>query len=156
MRFDFSYNKEKTLQGLRYHFFSRNEIRVMILLVNAFAIIAAILFYTKKIRPEPFFMGSCIWIVMMISIWFILPYSIYKKSSTFKDSFTIFISESEIRLDNDRGYVEWQWSAFTRYFESPHFFHLYFDEKSFFLIPKETMTEEMKHDFRGVLKSKLG
>ena len=156
MRFDFKYNKEKTIHALRYHFFSRNDIRIMILLVNAFAIIAAILFYTKKIRPEPFFMGSCIWIVMMISIWFVLPYSIYRKSSTFKDSFSIFISESEIRLDNEMGYVVWQWNTFIRYFESPHFFHLYFDEKSFFLIPKETMTEEMKHDFRGVLKSKLG
>jgi len=156
MQFSFSYNKNKTIQGLRYHFFSKKEIKVMLIVVNVFAIIAAILYYNQKIRPEPVMLGSCIWVCMMVSIWFVLPYTIYRKSSTFKESYNIFINESGIRLDNESGYVVWPWDGFSKYFESPHFIHLYFDEKSFFLVPKENITEEMLHDFRELLKARIG
>lgn len=128
----------------------------MLIVVNVFAIIAAILYYNQKIRPEPVMLGSCIWVCMMISIWFVLPYTIYRKSSTFKESYNIFINESGIRLDNENGYVVWPWDGFSKYFESPHFIHLYFDEKSFFLVPKENITEEMLHDFRELLKARIG
>ena len=66
----------------------------MMILVNVFAIGSAVLFYTKKIRPEPFLLGSFIWIFMMLAVWYILPYSIYSKSSTFKETFT---SESQTK-----------------------------------------------------------
>ena len=128
----------------------------MLVVINVFAIIAAILYYNQKIRPEPLMLGSCIWVCMMISIWFVLPYTIYRKSSTFKESYGIFINESGIRLDNERGYVNWSWDLFTKYFESPHFIHLYFDEKSFFLVPKEGIDEEMLHNLRAILKEKIG
>ena len=128
----------------------------MLVVINVFAIIAAILYYNQKIRPEPLMLGSCIWVCMMISIWFVLPYTIYRKSSTFKESYGIFINESGIRLDNERGYVNWSWDIFTKYFESPHFIHLYFDEKSFFLVPKEGIDEEMLHNLRAILKEKIG
>ncbi|MFP5040393.1 YcxB family protein [Parasediminibacterium sp. JCM 36343] len=156
IQFSFSYDKNKTIQALRYHFFSRKEIKVMIVVVNVFAIVAAVLFYSKMIRPEPFLLGSFIWVTLMLSIWYILPYSIYRKSSTFKEKFNITIGSIDVKIDNEQGRIAWPWAAFTKYFESPHFFHLYFDEKSFFLIPKDSMTEEMKHDFRGVLKEMIG
>jgi len=156
MHLQFSYDKNKTIQGLRYHFFSRKEIKILIILVNVFAIIAAILYYTHHIRPEPLLLGSFIWIMMMLSIWFILPFSIYKKTTTFKESFDMYISETDIRLDAKGGYVRWNWDKFSSYFESPNFFHLYFDEKTFFLIPKDTMTDEIKYDLREVLSSKIG
>ncbi len=155
MKFNISYDKNKTIQGLRYHFFSKREIKALLIIVNVFAIIAAILFYSGKIRPEPFVLFSFIWIIMMISIWFILPYSIYRKSTTFKESFSLFLNESGIRLDNERGYVNWPWETFTKYFESPNFFHLYFDEKSFFLVPKDNMDEETMNNLREVLQSKI-
>ncbi len=128
----------------------------MMVLVNVFAITAAILFYTKKIRPEPFLLGSAIWIFMMAAIWYILPYSIYKKAATFQDSFIIQFSETGVHLENSRGYTNWNWRQFTRFLESPHFIHLYFDAKSFFLVPKENMTEEMKHELRGMLNRNIG
>lgn len=155
MEFSFSYDKSKTLQALRYHFISRKEIKVMMILVNVFAVISAILFYTKKIRPEPFLLGSAIWVFMMLAIWYILPYSIYKKAATFQDNFIIQFSTSNIRLENSRGYTNWTWNQFSRFFESPHFFHLYFDEKSFFLVPKENMTEDMRHELRGLLNNNI-
>jgi len=156
MQHSFTYEKKKVIQGLRYHFIQRNEVRVLIVLVNVFAIFSAVLFYTKKIRPEPFLLGSIIWLVLMASFWFILPNSIYKKAATFKDSFIIHFLSEEVRLENQRGYVQWQWNKFSKFFESPHFFHLYFDSKSFFLVPKEGMGEEFKHELRGLLNSKIG
>ena len=156
MHFNISYDKNKTIQGLRYHFFSKKEIKALLIIVNVFAIIAAILLYLEKIRPEPFVLFSFIWIIMMISLWFVLPYSIYRKSTTFKESFSLFVNESGLRLDNDRGHVHWAWNSFTKYFESPNFFHLYFDEISFFLVPKDNMDDETIKDLREVLKSKIG
>ena len=155
MQFNINYDKNKTIQGLRYHFFAKKEIKALLIIVNVFAIIAAILFYSGKIRPEPFVLFSFIWIIMMISIWFVLPYTIYKKSTTFKESFSLFVNESGLRLDNNHGYVNWAWNNFTNQFESPNFFHLYFDEKSFFLVPKDNMDEETMSNLREVLKSKI-
>jgi hypothetical protein len=156
MQFNFTYDKAKTIQALRYHFISRKEIKVMMILVNVFAVAAAILFYTKKIRPEPFLLGSAIWVFMMAAIWYILPYNIYKKASTFQDRFTITFGTSNIHLENNKGYTEWQWNQFSTYLESPHFFHLYFTPKSFFLVPKDNMTDDMRHELRGLLKQKIG
>lgn len=101
-------------------------------------------------------LGSFIWIMLMTSFWYFLPNNIYRKAATFKDSFIMDFNETAIRLENERGYVDWEWNKFSRYFESPHFFHLYFDSKSFFLVPKENMGNEFRHDLRGLLRKKIG
>ena len=126
MQHSFSYEKKKVIQALRYHFVQRNEVRILIVLVNVFAIVSAILFYTKKIRPEPFLLGSFIWIMLMATFWYFLPNNIYKKAATFQDSFIIDFSEAEITLENERGAITWPWNKFSHFFESPNFFHLYF------------------------------
>ena len=156
MQINFTYKKKKVIQALRYHFISRSEIRIMMILVNVFAITSAVLFYTKKIRPEPFFLGTCIWIFMMIGVWYILPYTIYKKTSTFKDRFGIMFDEGAVRIDNDKGYASWKWQQFNKFFESPHFFHLYFNVRSFFLVPKDNMNDTFQHELRGLLNKKIG
>ena len=156
MQLTFTYNKKKTLQALRYHFISRLEIKLMMILVNVFAIVAAGLFYTHKIRPEPFLLGTTIWLIMMLGVWFVLPYSIYNKATTFKERFTIFFSEREVKLNSNKGYVQWPWNTFSKFFETPHFFHLYFDNKSFFLVPKEEMTDDFRHELRTLLIDKIG
>ncbi len=155
MQLSFSYDKKKVIQGLRYHFITRPEIRILVILVNVFAILAAILFYLKKIRPEPFLLGSCVWLFMMAAFWYILPVTIYKKSATFRDHFTILFKDDFVRLENERGHVDWAWNKFTNYFESPNFFHLYFSPKSFFLLPKENMNGDFAHELRGVLGKKI-
>jgi hypothetical protein len=127
-----------------------------VILINVFAIVSAALFYSKKIRPEPFLLGSVLWLVMMVTFWYIMPHSIYKKAATFKDSFTILFTDMQVSLSNDRGTVNWDWQKFSKFFESPHFFHLYFDAKSFFIVPKEGMPEDMRHELRGLLNKKIG
>jgi hypothetical protein len=127
-----------------------------LILINVFAVVSAALFYSKKIRPEPFLLGSLLWLVMMVTFWYIMPHSIYKKAATFKDHFTILFTDMQVSLSNDRGTVNWDWQKFSKFFESPHFFHLYFDTKSFFIIPKDGMTEDMRHELRGLLNKKIG
>lgn len=155
MQLSFTYNKERVIQALRYHFVQKPEIRVILVLVNVFAIFAAILFYTKKIRPEPFLLGSLVWMFLMAAFWYFLPNSIYKKASTFQDSFIIYFKNEGVILENERGEVVWEWNKFSKFFESPHFFHLYFDAKSFFLVPKENMGDAFRHELRGLLNEKI-
>lgn len=116
MQFSFSYEKRKVIQALRYHFVQRPEIRILMILVNVFAILSAVLFYLKKIRPEPFLLGSVIWLALMATFWYILPNSIYKKSSTFRDSFIINFQPDYIRLETEKGYVNWNWNQFSHFF----------------------------------------
>lgn len=156
MEYSFSYNKKQVIQGLRYHFISRTEVRLLVIVVNVFAIIAAVLYAMKKIRPEPFLLGSFLWVMIMLTFWQILPLLIYRREATFKESFTIYFGQNDVRLESSRGYVDWHYTQFSSFFESPNFFHLYFNPRSFFLIPKEGMTEEFKHDLRGVLNRKIG
>ncbi len=156
MQFSFSYDKKKVIQGLRYHFISRREIKLMMILVNVFALLSAILYYSNKIRPEAFLLGSFVWLLMMLGVWYILPYSIYKKTAVFKDQFIIYFTNATVRLENEKGSAVWEWSKFSSFFESPHFFHLYFDAKTFFLVPKENMGEDFMHDLRELLNDKVG
>jgi hypothetical protein len=155
MQLSFDYNKPKVIQALRYHFVQSPEIRAMLVIVNVFAIVSAILFYTRKIRPEPFFLGSIVWMGLMASFWYFLPNNIYNKSNTFKDQFIIHFNDAAVVLENERGEMIWHWNKFSKYFESPHFFHLYFDAKSFFIVPKDNMNEEFKHELRGLLNLKI-
>ena len=92
MQFPFIYDKKKVIQALRIHFTAQKEIKILLIVVNVFAIISAILFYTHKIQPQPFLLGSLIWLLLLIGVWYILPYSIYKKSTTFKDEFIAYIN----------------------------------------------------------------
>jgi hypothetical protein len=155
MQLQFSYNKAQVIQALRLHFISKPDIKVMMIFVNLFAIISGIFFYTKRIRPEPFFIGTVIWILMLVSVWYILPYVIYSKSTTFKDEFNAFINDEELSLHTHKGYVVWKWDTFNKWMESRNFFYLYFDNKTFFLIPKDAMDKNIEAEIRKILRSKI-
>lgn len=155
MQLKFTYDKRKVLQALRYHFIFQPEIRIVLILVIVFDIASAILYIIGKIHPEPFLLGSLIWLLFIASFWFILPNAIYKKSATFKDSFTVDIENNAVTLSTARGAVQWEWKRFTKFFETPNFFHFYFSAKSFFLLPKDNMSDEFRHNLRTMLKEKV-
>jgi hypothetical protein len=156
MQFGFSYDKNKVIQALRYHFISRKEIKILIVLVNVFAVLSAVLFFFRKVSPLAFLVSSFLWVALMIAFWFILPHVIYRQTQAFKDSFILSIHEPVLRLENERGYTEWEWKSFESYFETPGFFHLYFNTKTFFLIPKEGMSDEFLQELRDSLRTKVG
>lgn len=151
----FTYNKAKVIQALRYHFITRREIKTMIILVNVFAILSAGLFFFKRISPLAFLVSSILWFTLMIAFWFILPYSIYKKAATFKDGFKVSLQDQHLFLENERGSKSWPWTAFSSIIESPHFFHLYFDSRSFFLIPKAAFEGDMMQEARNFFARKI-
>ena len=156
MTIQFSYDKKQVLQALRYHFLSRPEIRTMIIIVNVFALISAALFYFQKITPLAFLVGSTVWFILMITFWFLLPGTVYKKASTFKDHFTMIFEDHQFSVGNERGSRSWPWQALTKFIETPHFFHLYFDTRSFFLVPKNSFgTSDDIYQMRQLLKQKI-
>jgi signal transduction histidine kinase len=157
MRIEFTYNKKQVLQALRYHFLSRLEIRLMIILVNVFALASAILFYFRKILPFAFLAGSLLWFLLMISFWFLLPGMVYRRATTFKDHFIMTFEEESFSVGNERGSRSWDWKSVKNFLETPHFFHLYFDSRSFFLVPKNGFANaDEVYEMRQLLKSKLG
>src|ERR1700737_1075218 len=103
MTVQFGYNKKQVLDGLRSHFFSRPEIRSMIIVINIFTILSAILFYFKKIQALPFLIFSLLWFLLWISVRRLLPLSIYKKSNTFRDTFTVSLEERGVVLETRKG-----------------------------------------------------
>ena len=151
----FEYEKNKVLQALRYHFISRNEIKILIIVVNVFAIISAMLFFFKKISPLAFLISSLLWFSLMITFWFLLPILIYKKSKTFQDRFKAILGNHSFTIENERGAKSWDWQEFSTIMESPHFFHLYFDPRSFLIIPKDAFIETGIDEAGKILRTKI-
>jgi hypothetical protein len=137
MTISFGYDKKEVLQALRYHFITRPEIKILLILVNVFTVISAVLVYLHKIQPISFLIFSILWFALIIVVWRILPSTIYKKSYTFQDNFSMNINEQEVVLGTSRGNQAWHWNDFSSFVESPYFFHLYFNSRSFFLVPKD-------------------
>ena len=156
MTISFSYDKKQVIQALRYHFLSRPEIRILLILVFVFAIGSAILLYFRIIQPVSFLMFSVLWFMLMLVIWRILPQSIYKRSRTFQDHFSMDIDDQHVILRTDRGQKSWPWDVFSKFVESPYFFHLYFDARSFFLVPTNAFRDiEEKQEARHLIRSKI-
>jgi hypothetical protein len=156
MTIRFVYDKRQVLQALRYHFISRPEIRIMIILVNVFALVSLLLYAFQKITPVAFLTSSVLWIILMISFWFILPGIVYRRNETFLHEFSMHFEEEGFSLQHERGSRSWPWPALSSFLESPHFFHLYFDQRSFFLVPKSGFgnTNEIAA-LRTLLKEKI-
>ncbi len=156
MTIHFGYDKKQVIQALRYHFLTRPEIKALFIFVNLFAILSAILFFLKKIQPISFLLFSMLWFLLMLVIWKLLPSGIYKRSHTFQDNFSMSIDESEVVLMTERGSKAWQWNDFSSFVESPHFFHLYFDTRSFFLVPKDAFTDlSALQEARSILRNNI-
>ncbi|MER3497391.1 MAG: hypothetical protein C4308_01510 [Chitinophagaceae bacterium] len=156
MTVNISYDKRKVIQALRYHFISRPEMRFMLVLVNVFAITCLLLFYFKKITPFAVLFGSFTWFFLMISFWFVMPGMVYRRAATFKDHFTMHFEENGFSLGNERANRSWPWGALSKFMESPNFFHLYFDSRSFFLVPKDCFSNSDEvFEMRKLLKEKV-
>lgn len=157
MTISFRYDRKKVIQALRYHFISKKEIRILIILVNVFALFAAAMFFWKKIAPVAFLLSSFLWFSLMIALWFILPFTVYSRAKTFRDSFSLTFLDTYMHLENPNGSKNWNYNSFKYYIETPEFFHLYIDDRSFFLIPKDAFTDtDATHATRLLLREKIG
>lgn len=66
------------------------------------------------------------------------------------------LNEQDVVLQTERGSHAWQWREFSSFLESPHFFYLYFNSRSFFLVPKDAFKEQDNlQQARALLKEKL-
>jgi hypothetical protein len=156
MTISFKYNRKKVIHALRYHFISKKEIRILIILVNVFALFAAAMFFWKKITPVAFLLSSFLWFCLMVALWYILPLTVYNRAKTFKDSFTLSFMDAYMHIENASGSKDWNYKSFKYFLETPNFFHLYVDERSFFLIPKEAFSDsDQIHEARLFLKNHI-
>jgi hypothetical protein len=156
MTIHFGYEKAQVMQALRYHFISRPEIRTMIIVVNVFALASILLYAFHKITPFAFMIGSLLWIVLMVSFWFILPMAVYRRAETFRHEFSMHFEQDGFSLQHEKGSRSWPWNALSNFIESPHFFHLYFDSRSFFLVPKNGFKDKDEvYEMRKLLKEKV-
>jgi hypothetical protein len=80
---------------------------------------------------------------------------IYSKSAAFKDKFKVEMNGITFSLIHERADKSWEWNAFTTWMESPHFFHIYFNSRSFFLIPKEAFETEAIDNARKILSDNI-
>ena len=157
MTIQFGYDKKQVIQALRYHFLSKPEIKILLILVNVFAITSAVLFALKKIQGLSFLIFCFLLFLLMLVIWRLLPSNIYKNASTFQDNFSMRFEEEGVELSNEKVSKAWPWTAFSSFIESPYFFHLYFDSRSFFLVPKDAFTDiNQLQAVRGLIKEKIG
>lgn len=153
----FGYKKKQVLQALRFHFLTRREIKFLLIIINVFAIASAVLFAFGKVQPIAFLAFSLMWFILMLAVWSLLPRNIYKKALTFQDNFSMTLDEDAIILQNERGTQTWPWGALSSFVESPFFFHLYFDSRSFFLVPKDAFNDlEEIQEARELMKRKIG
>lgn len=96
------------------------------------------------------------WIILMISFWFVMPIMVYRRAATFKDKFSMSFNEDGFTLGHERGSRSWPWKSLSTFIESPYFFHLYFDSRSFFLVPKNgCKNRDEVFELRQLLKSKV-
>jgi hypothetical protein len=152
----FEYDKKQVMSALRHHFISRPEIKFLLIVVNIFTILSAILFYLHKIQPLSFLIFSFLWFILLLTFWILLPLSVYKRSQTFRDQFSMNFNEQEVVLQTEIGSHAWAWNEFSSFLESPFFFHLYFSSRAFFLVPKDAFTSlEALQETRGLIKRKL-
>ena len=157
MTISFGYQKGQVIQALRYHFISRREILIMLILVNVFAMASVVLYLFNKITPMACMTGSLLWIILMVSFWFILPGMVYRRAITFKHHFSMDFQEDGFTLRHEKGSKSWPWTALKNFIESPHFFHLYFDNRSFLLVPKNGCRDaDEVYELRELLKAKVG
>lgn len=156
MTIQFGYNKKQVLDGLRSHFFGMAEIRVLFIVINLFAILSAVLFYFKIIKPFPFLIFSLLWFLSWIAVRRLLPLSIYKKSETFRDTFILSMEEKGVMLETEKGTQVWQWEDFSEYKETEIFFLLYFNRRSFFMVPKDAFVDITEiQAARSLLRNKI-
>ena len=62
----FEYEKKQVMSALRHHFISRPEIKILLVIVNLFTILSAILFYMHKIQPISFLLFSVLWFIFSL------------------------------------------------------------------------------------------
>jgi hypothetical protein len=152
----FEYEKKQVMSALRHHFISRPEIKILLIIVNLFTILCAVLFYMHKIQPISFLLFSLLWFVLLVTFWTILPLSVYRRSNTFQDRFSMDFNDSEVVLQTERGSQAWDWKDFSTFLETPFFFHLYFNSRAFFLVPKDAFPDlEQLQATRSLLRRKL-
>ena len=156
MTIHFRFDKKKVIRALRTDCISRKEIRFMIILVNVMAILLLVPFLLGYLGATNYIVFCFLWVILMIFFWFVFPYSVYSKTAMFKHEYSMTFEEDNFSLEHKGRAKSWPWSSLKKYMESPDFFHLYFDSRTFLLVPKDACRDSDEvHALRLLIGSKV-
>ena len=96
-------------------------------------------FFFKRISPYAFLISSLLWIMLMLTFWFILPYTVYRRADTFRDRFQALLSPIPSGSRTRQGGRSWKWEEFSTWLES-HFSSL-LQQPFIFIVPKDAFRE---------------
>ncbi len=156
MFLSFCYDKADVIQALRHHFRSKPEIRVfgiILFILLIFACGGAI----SGLVSAPALAGVAIMLaILVLAFWWLLPYSIYNRAATFRDSIHLRFNEDGLFIGTSSGERLVLWKQFHRYARTDQFIFLYRNNQSFFLIPvKAFQSLGDLEDFTRMLKEKV-
>lgn len=157
MQVSFHYNKPEVINALRFHFLNKVEIRALRMVLILLLLFALAGFLLNIVTPAVLAAIVLMLLVVVAAFWYILPFSIYNKAATFKESIRLQCNDEGITIGTHIGQRLVLWQNFNRVVETQNFFYLYRDTKSFFLIPTTAFRDETeKKNFSNLLKSKFG
>ena len=128
----FEYEKKQVMSALRHHFISRPEIKILLIIVNLFTILSAILFYMHKIQPLSFLLFSLLWFVSASDF---LDYSSterLQKINTFQDQFSMDFNDNEVVLQTQTGITCLELEGFQQFSGNTFFLSSVFQQPGFF------------------------
>lgn len=157
MQVSFHYNKPEVINALRFHFLNKGETRAFQVVMGLLVLFAFAGTMMNMVTKPTLIAILIVLLIIITAFWYILPFSIYNKAATFKDSIRLQCNEEGMTIGTRIGQRQVLWQNFNKVVETRDFFYLYRDKKSFFLIPTAAFPDETaKKDFSDLLKSKFG
>lgn len=154
MQFHFRYSKPAVINGLRFHFLRRNETKLFRVVLTVLLVLGVVGYGLRVVSFSVVVALLCMFLLLILAFWYILPLSIYRKAATFREpDIRLNCTEEGISIGTGAGDRHLRWSSFHEVVETGDFFYLYRDNKSFFLIPTDAFTdEEEKKEFSDLLR----
>ncbi len=136
MTLHFKYRRREVIEALRFHFMNKPEIKLFRTFLILLVIAAFIGYFTDYISLNALTWIFIIFIALVFLLWFILPFSVYRRAHTFREpELTLSVSEETLTIGTNKGKSRIAWQRFSNVMETKDFFYLYRSNKSFFLIP---------------------
>lgn len=157
MLITFKYDKQQVIEGLRFHFMKRPEIRIFKTFLFVVVIFSFIGYFTHYISFNTLLWFFLLAVVLLLFLWYLLPYSVYVKARTFKEPvIKLRWDEDRLYIGTERGESRVNWERFEKVVETKDFFYLYQTNKAFFLVPQEGFDSQKEYeDFSVFLKRKF-
>lgn len=142
MTLHFQYNRQEVINALRLHFMNRPEMKFFKIILICLLIFSFFGYFADFLTLQMLIWIFLFFVVMVLFFWYILPYSVYKKSKTFQETdIRLHWNADYLIIGTARGESALPWKRLSNITETRQFFYLYNSTKSFFLIPTNAFAD---------------